>query len=627
MPGFLGCISTTSSVHAKIAQISEYEERALPDQACYRAGERLHDQNGLVITLLPALRASIAGTWCAPDGAGAVAFIGRFEEAPFARSADGTETARSLWELYRARGKFFAQALAGSYLIYVIDHGHGQRQGHGKPRALLVNDHFGSYQCFYAIADNALCFAPQVEMLVDACGLSPSIDVGAVLSMFVNGHLLGSGTYLREIKGLQPGTVVEVSPEAGIRFDRHYRFAFEEPSPNHPDEHWIIGLGVRLMGTLESRADILADTIIPLSGGWDSRGLAACAAVVARRDGRRIRTVTWGVPGGEQVPDTDPAVARDVATFLDADHVYMPRPTNSWIEDFETMFTLLDGLTDDCVFHPNEYALLRHLHDELGANHIFSGNHMFGPAGEAESDAEAMARIGIAHLTEYEPLWGLFSDRHIAALRGVSEDYAAQVLAGCTMKDFNNRKDYLHYSQRLQNYTMRSAHYKQCAIGVHNPYLDRSVLDFMAGVPTALRVRKQIYKRTLQSLFPELEQIPHAGVKFDNIEDWDQILRTHDDIRSYVLRHVLTEENGLHELLDMTRVRAYVDDFLSGRRVDEPPLVAIVNRAKQVLSHFPAVYRVLKRSTMQYLHVRELTPSTVLLRLLIIKKVYDRYGK
>jgi hypothetical protein len=116
-------------------------------------------------------------------------------------------------------------------------------------------------------------------------------------------------------------------------------------------------------------------------------------------------------------------------------------------------------------------------------------------------------------------------------------------------------------------------------------------------------------------------------VHFDNIENWDEILRTQPDIRSYVLGNVLTEENGLHELLDMTRLRMYVDDFLVGRRVDEPPLVAIVNRAKQVLQQFPSVYRVLKRSTMHYLHVRELTPSTVLLRLLILKKVYDRYGR
>jgi Asparagine synthase len=623
MPGFLGCVSTTSSVQPKIAQIREYEQRVLPDHTCYTAGETLSDQNGLMITLLPRLCFDLGGAWRAPDGAGSVAYVGRFEEAPFPRTANPTEIARSLWELYRARGKMFAQALAGSFLIYVVDHGHGPRDR----RALLVNDHFGSYQCFYTVTDNVLCFAPQVDILVEACGLSPSIDVAAVLSMFVNGHLLGGGTYLREIKGLQPGTVVEVSPEAGIRFDRHYRFAFEEPLANHPDEHWVGGLGARLMGALESRADILSDTIIPLSGGWDSRGLAAFAATVAKRDGRRIRTVTWGVPGGEQVPDTDPSVAREVATFLDTDHVYMPRPTSSWVDDFEHMFTLLDGLTDDCVFHPNEHALLRHLHDELGASHIFSGNHMFGPAGEAASDTEAMARIGLAHLTEYEPLWDLFSKQHVGALRGLSEDYAAQALAGCTMKDFNNRKDYLHYSQRLQSYTMHSAHYKQCAIGVHNPWLDRSIMDFMTRVPPALRVKKQVYKRAMQSVFPELEQIPHAGVHFDNIENWDDILRSNADIRSYVLRHVLTEENGLHELLDMSRLRMYVDDFLGGRRVDEPPLVAIVNRAKQVLQQFPSVYRVLKRSTMQYLHVRELTPSTVLLRLLIIKKVYDRYGQ
>ena len=621
MPGLLGCASTTSSIQTKIAQVREYEHRVLSVHPYYVAGEALRDPNGVAITLMPRLRARGGGAWRGPEGA--VIYVGRFEEAPFPRSSDGAETARALWALYRARGKLLAQALAGASLLYVVDHGHGG----GEPRALLVNDHVGSYQCFYTIADGVLCFAPQVNILVQACGLSPSIDVAAVLSMFVNGQMLGSGTYLRDIHGLKPGTVVEISAAAGIALDRHYRLGFDEPPIDRPDEHWVSGLSVRLMGALESRADILSDTIIPLSGGWDSRGLAACAAAVARRDGRRIRTVTWGVPGGEQVPDTDPAVARAVATFLDTDHVYMARPLSSWIDDFERMFTMLDGLTDDCVFHPNEHALLRHLHDELGADHIFSGNHMFGPAGEAASDTEALARIGIAHLTEYEPLWELFCDRQIASLRALSRRYATQVLAGCTMKDFNNRKDYLHYAERLQSYTMRSAHYKQCAIGVHNPWLDRSILDFMARVPPALRLNKQLYKRAMPSLFPELERIvPHAGVRFDNIEDWDEVIRTRPDIRNYVLRNLLGEQNGLHELLDVPRLRAYVGDFLEGRRVDRPPLVALVDHAKHVLARVPSVYRLVKRSTMQHLHVRELEPSKVLLRLLIVKKVYDLYG-
>jgi hypothetical protein len=614
MPGFLGCVSATAvAAQARIAQIHEYEERVLPGHARYATRDALRDQNALVLTLLPRLRVSLSGSHRAPDGTGALTYVGRFEEAPFARNGDTDAIARSLWNLYRERGKAFVHALAGSFLIYVNDH---QEQ-----RALLINDHFGSYQCFFTVVDQVLCFAPEVNILMDACKPPAAIDVASVLSMFVNGHLLSSGSYLREVKGLPPGTMVEVSPHGGIQFDRHYRFAFQEPPEEHPDEHFVSGLSVRLMGALESRADILADTIIPLSGGWDSRGLAACAAAVAKRNGTRIRTVTWGIPGGEDVPDTDPPIAR-----AGTEHTYVPRPVASWIDDFESMFTMLDGHTDDCVFHPNEHALLSHLHTDLGGHHIYSGNHMFGPAGEAATDTEAKARIGIYHLTDFEPLWELFNQAQIEQLRGLSEDYAAQVLADCTMKDFNNRKDYLHYSQRLQVYTMRSAHYKQCAIWVHNPWLDREIVDFMTTVPTRLRVVKQLYKRAMQSLFPELEKLPHAGVRFDNIEDWDTILRTQPEIRNYVLQHLLGEENGLHALLDMDRLRAFIDGFFDGKPIEEPPLVVLVNKAKQMLQHFPPVYRALKRTTMDYLHVRELTASTVLLRLLILKKVYDRYG-
>lgn len=619
MPGFLGCVSTRATVaRSTAAHIENYQARVLSAHPRYAVRDAWRDDGDVLLTLLPRLRVTQGGAYRDPDGGGALSYIGRFEQAPFARDRDGPEIARSLWRLYRDRGKGFPRDLAGSYLIFVQD-----------PRArrtLLVNDHYASYQCFYTVAGETLCFAPEVGMLVDACALSPSIDLGSVLSLFINGQLIASKTYLREIKALEPGTMVEVGPEAGVRFDRHYRFSFVEPAASEPLEVYVDGLRQRLMGALESRADILGDAIVPLSGGYDSRGVAACATEVARRTGARIRTVTWGIPGGEDVLDDDPMVARQVAARLGTEHMYMPRPTASWIDDFEDMLSITDGLTDDCTFHPNEHALMRHLHDELGADHVLLGNHMFGPAGPAASDTEAMARVGLFGLTEHEPMWGLFAPERLDELRCISDDYAAQALARCSMKDHDNRKDYLHYMQRLQNYTNHSAHYKQCAIWVHNPWLDRAVLDYMATVPPAHRVSKILYRRTLETMFPALTEVAYATSDMENVEDWDRVIRTHDGIRGYLVRHLIEDENGLHALLDTGALRAYIDSYLCGRPVAEPPLVVVVNRVKRAVGRYPRLYRMLKRSTMQYLHVRELPPCTVLFRLLILKRIYDRYG-
>lgn len=619
MPGFLGCVSTHATVaRSTAAHIQNYRGRVLPEHPRYATRDAWDHDGNLVLTLLPRLRMAQSGAYREPEG-GVLIYIGRFEQAPFARNGDGAAIARSLWDLYRDRGKAFARDLAGSYLIFLRDP--------RTRRMLLVNDHYASYQCFYTASGEALCFAPEVGMLVDACALSPSIDLGSALSMFINGQLISCSTYLREIKALEPGSVVEVAPETGIRFDQHYRFAFVEPAGDGPLEAYVGGLRERLMGALESRADILGDTIIPLSGGYDSRGLAACAAEVARKRGTRVRTVTWGVPAGEDVPDDDPVVARRVAEHLGTDHIYVARPTASWVDDFENMLSIIDGLTDDCVFHPNEHALMQRLHDGIGADHVLLGNHMFGPAGPAASDTEALARVGLFGLTEYQPLWSLFAPERLAELRRVSDDYAAQALARCGMKDHDNRKDYLHYMQRLQNYTNHSGHYKQCAIWVHNPWLDRAVVDYMATVPPAYRVNKLLYKRTLTSMFPALAEIPTAsGGRPGDIEDWDHVIRTHEDIRRYLTRHLLSEENGLHALLDRDALRAYIDDFLSGRPAAEPPLVMVVNRVKRVMAHYPHIYRLVKRSTMKYLHVRDLPASTVLFRLLILKRIFDRYG-
>ncbi|ACY16337.1 asparagine synthase-related protein [Haliangium ochraceum] len=619
MPGFMGCVATNAAASREpTARLRAYAAEKLPSHPWYKERGALVADTAEVHLLVPKIDADLGGVYRAAEGGGVV-FMGRFEEAPFERvGSSSDDIAHALWQMYRERGRGFARDLAGSFLLFVDDP--------GERRSLLINDHYASYQCFFAKLGEALCFAPEVNILVDACGIQGTIDVGSVVSMFVNGECLNSKTYLREVNALKPGSLVEISAEGGIRFDTYYRFAFDEPLDKRPEQAYVNGLGEKLLGAMQSRADILGETIIPLSGGWDSRALVACAGEVAKRSGTRLRTVTWGVPGGEEVADTDPLVARQVAEYLGTDHTYIPRPTASWIREFEYTFEMIDGLTDDCVFHPNEHALFRNLHTEHGATHVFSGNQMFGPAGVAETDTEARARIGIHALRDYEPLWELFRTERVEDIKDLSDDYVNQVLAECPNEDYNNRKDWMHYAQRIQNYTNHSAHYKQCAVWVHNPWLDRSILDFMRSVPPAMREVKQLFKSTVNQRFPELQKIPMAGVRFDNIEDWGAVMREQGDMRDYVTRHLLSEQNGLHELIDPERLRAYVDGFLSGESVDQSPMVVFIDAIKNLVRHVPPIYRVLKRSTMEYLHAYELPASHTLLRLLILKRIYDRYG-
>jgi asparagine synthetase B (glutamine-hydrolysing) len=59
-----------------------------------------------------------------------------------------------------------------------------------------------------------------------------------------------------------------------------------------------------------------------LSGGVDSRAIAAVAAGVARQGGRPITTVTWAAPGAR--PGSDVEVARRVANALGTHHCEVP---------------------------------------------------------------------------------------------------------------------------------------------------------------------------------------------------------------------------------------------------------------------------------------------------------------
>ncbi|WP_428266365.1 asparagine synthase-related protein [Haliangium sp.] len=549
----------------------------------------------------------------------AVAYIGRFYDAPFDRSAPPAEVARALCDRYAQDGERFLAPLSGSFLIWVHD---GARD-----RALVANDHYGSLQLFYHLrrdhGRDTLLFAPQVRTLVDAAGLSTSVHLDALVALLVAGKPLATDSMVEGVYALPGGSLI-VADRDGVKIERVYEaLRFDEPAPDRGPEVHVGELADLLAVAMRKRAPWLGESAVPLSGGYDSRGLLLCAARVS--DGP-VRTLTWGRPGGESEEDSDPQVARLLSLRLGTQHHFLERATGSFEADFEQMFALLDGLTDDCALHPNEHALLRRVHDELGVDGVFIGNHCFG-AGRADNDAEAMARIGIHSLGEFEPMWDIFDHDRLDELCERSSAYAARALADCPAHDFCNRKDYLHFTQYVQGYATRSSHYKQLALVVDNPWLDRDILAYLGTIPPHYRIHRALYKQALAALDPEIAAMPYAVDRInDSVEDWDELLATGPELQRFVRRHLLEDDNGLHQLLDRERLRAYIDECFAHAPHHRSLEAVAVDLAKRALRRSPHLYRLVKRQALEHVHTRELRASTLLFRLLVAKRVYDRFG-
>lgn len=92
--------------------------------------------------------------------------------------------------------------------------------------------------------------------------------------------------------------------------------AVDEPTPDGPIPDEVL-TGVRdvLVDSIERHLMADVDVGVFLSGGLDSSIVAAAAAEILAKEGRRLQTFAVGTPGS-----SDLLAARDVAEYLDTDH-------------------------------------------------------------------------------------------------------------------------------------------------------------------------------------------------------------------------------------------------------------------------------------------------------------------
>jgi hypothetical protein len=195
-----------------------------------------------------------------------------------------------------------------------------------------------------------------------------------------------------------------------------------------------------------------------------------------------------------------------------------------------------------------------------------------------------------------------------------------EISASCPEADFLDRKDSFYFHQRLRHYLNRSTYYKLSILEVQNPWLDRSILDFVATVPRRLRLDKQLYRLALPSMYPALRAIPFATKH--SLEDWGDVIRSSGRIRDYLSDQLLASRNRFHDLVDAAQLDRLLTGVLSATPSATP---TTTSRLRSVLRKSPRLYRFLKRSVAPRFGPADVRPTTILLRALVAKRWFDRF--
>lgn len=299
---------------------------------------------------------------------------------------------------------------------------------------------------------------------------------------------------------------------------------------------------------------------LPLSGGYDSRGLL-CFLDRNRGSLDDVRTLTWGVADALDDRRNDAYVARRVAESFGVEHEYfsIDGVDVSFEKILERFLICGEGRVSQIRGYMDGFELWRKLF-ETGTGGVVRGDQGFGwfPA-----TSPITARISVtgglcrdfANLEDYRS-YGLPPQRMPEYLQKRENESAA------------TWRDRLYHQYHIPTILAGLADLKLCYIEQATPWLSRRILEEARRLPDHLRTNKALYAGIVESVGPA---IPFATedatpTRQDILTRPAVVELLQDELRSRQTRSVLPQEL-IDDVSGGVRARKSEEESLVSRMV------------------------------------------------------------
>jgi asparagine synthase (glutamine-hydrolysing) len=497
--------------------------------------------------------------------------------------------------LYERDGARYAEHLRGKFGIVVWDE--------ERRTAVLARDRLGVKPLYFAVAGDLVVFASELKSLLASGLVDAELDYDAIDAYLTLGFFPYPQTPLAGVRKLPPGHRLIVDPR-GVRTEEYWSYPRPEPVQRQEGEH-----ADGLMTELDEAVRVRLMSDVPLgamlSGGLDS---SLVVALMARSMRDPVKTFSVGfVEDGDR---NELADARLVSSAFGTDHHELELSMSDANVDLEQLVWHLDEPLADLSslgFLALSELASKHITVALsgqGADELLGGyakhkaaaiagtwNRVPGPIRAAGQAAALRGPRRLRRAARTLAADGSV-DRLLAMSGRVSGDLRSRVFRGPLASldgDAARRAvlarvdgfpddplpttlyidaqlalvdDMLHYFDRAS-----MAH----SLEVRVPFLDHKVVEYCAGIPADLKVRrlttKYLLKRAARGVLPDaIIDKPKIGFFASSVDRWFQE-QTRGSIASYLLRSDLRSGAFLDADAVGGLVRAHADgtDRSNGR--------------------------------------------------------------
>lgn len=434
-------------------------------------------------------------------------------------------------------------------------------------RLTVVTDALGRLSLCYTTVDGAVAGGRSlhfVKHLLDGAGFDLSVDRDGLAQTLLLNYALGDHTLVEEIGKTGPATVLDVTAD-GIDRTRYRRFHVERGrSRDRPLEAHATAVADRIRATCRRRAALDGSHVVSLSGGLDSRTVAASLDAV----GCDFSAASFTRPATTTRKDV--RVALDVAQELGIEYAVFPvdNTADGMVEllhrtgglNYLAMGFLVDYYTRMQSRYPGP---IQHYTGDIGAllKGSWSVDADLSSVDEAADwivDREAAMPVDtVADLTGRQP-------RELRA-------FVADRLRSFPEADPAHLAEHFMLRERGMNWDYRAEDRNRTFVWNHAPLNARPVVDYLLTVPRAVTDDYRLYESVLNEIDPAIADLPYSpyGAPLGSLEQRAkkrayELIPNRSGLQRVVQRLVL-DRDGYPEPV----ARCLQDQLANGTRVGD----------------------------------------------------------
>jgi len=394
--------------------------------------------------------------------------------------------------LYGRDRQNYLRRLRGSFNAFIIDK--------SEKKLIIVNDRFGLRPLFYYQQGTKLVFASEVNGLLRYDGIKKTINLAGLADFFHFGFLLGTKTYFTDIEILAPGSTLTLQ-DGNLRVQKYWSLTFAQEGQKHSEQEYAEQLASAIKEGVTANLEGGFQFGLPLSGGLDSRTIAACIP----KEQYPVLVYTWGLPDSAEV-----RTARKVTDKLGLEQHNMQRTPEQFVEHFHEAVMMTDGMIPANLPLANflfEKAFMPYV--DICLDGLQSISVMWPPAFNGLRTSDVYDHIVPA--TPKSLLQSVLSPHSYKMFNELAACSLDEITRANKTADPVNKYHYFDITQNQRRLDSFAHQIKRNFVEIRTPLFDYPIIDAIQTVPSRLRQHRRLYYQAFCRLSPELARIETVG--------------------------------------------------------------------------------------------------------------------